>query len=146
LAYTDLLPASEAASSQQAGFAYLDVNQMVQDIKAAKARSDLVIVSCHWGREYETKHNAKQAEIAAAAIRAGASLVVGHHPHVVQEVQAIDGVTVAYSLGNFVFDQNFSPETSTGLALKVLVKDKKIVSVEPQTIRFNHYFQPYLVK
>jgi poly-gamma-glutamate synthesis protein (capsule biosynthesis protein) len=146
LAYTDLLPASEAASNQRAGFAYLDEDQMSKDIKAAKARSDLVIVSFHWGREYETKHNTKQAEIAAAAIKAGASLVVGHHPHAVQEVQTMDGVTVAYSLGNFVFDQNFSPETSTGLALKVLVKDKKIVSVEPQTIRFNHYFQPYLVK
>jgi len=144
LAYTDLLPKSLAANDKQGGFAYLDLKQMIKDIQAAKDKSDLVVVSFHWGREYETKHNSHQEEIAKAAIEAGASLIIGHHPHVVQDIVEYKGVTIAYSLGNFVFDQNFSEATKNGLALKVYIKDKKIINVEKQLINFNHDFQPYL--
>ena len=117
---------------------------MVKDIKAAKAKSDLVIVSFHWGQEYQTKSNAHQQKIAAAAVKAGADLIVGHHPHVAQEIDKIQGVTVAYSLGNFIFDQNFSPETKTGLILKVKIENNKIVKVEPRMIKFTNNFQPYI--
>src|SRR5680860_119834 len=143
LAYTDLLPKSQMATDKQAGFAYLDEEQMIKDIKQAKEQSDLVIVSFHWGQEYETKANEHQKKIASEAVKAGASLIIGHHPHVVQEYTDIQGVPVAYSLGNFIFDQNFSPETKTGLMLKVEVENKKISGVEPQPINFNNYFQPY---
>ena len=146
LAYTDLLPQSAAATDNQTGFAYLDEAQMVKDIKEAKTKSDLVIVSCHFGQEYKTKSNAHQQKIAAAAVKAGADLIVGHHPHVAQEVSKINGVTVAYSLGNFVFDQNFSADTKNALILKVKIKDKKIIKVEPKKIKFTSSFQPYLVK
>ncbi len=144
LAFTDLLPKKWAATEKQAGVSYLDKERMIASIRAAKKKSDLVIVSFHWGREYETASNQRQQELAAAAVEAGASLIVGHHPHVVQEIANIKNVTVAYSLGNFVFDQNFSKETSTGLLLKVSVKDKKIDSVTPYTLRFNKNFQPFL--
>jgi len=144
LAYTNLLPSSQAATEKQAGYANLDLKQMVKDIKAAKEKADLVVVSFHWGKEYETTHNALQEEIAKTAIDAGASLIIGHHPHVVQDIGLYKGVTIAYSLGNFIFDQNFSSSTNTGLALKILIKDKKIEKVEPQVINFNHDFQPYL--
>jgi len=146
LAYTDLLPKSKAATETSAGIAYLDEAQMVKDIKVAKEKSDLVIVSFHWGQEYQTKSNAHQQKIATAAIKAGADLIVGHHPHVPQEISQIDGVTVAYSLGNFIFDQNFSPETKTGLILKVKIENKKIVHVESQTISFTNNYQPYIVQ
>lgn len=146
LAYTDLLPKTDAATENTSGIAYLEKEQMVKDIKKAKEKADLVIVSYHWGREYETTHNLRQEEIAKAAIEAGASLIIGHHPHVVQELEVYRNVTVAYSLGNFIFDQNFSPETSKGLALKVIIDNKKISSVNSQIILFNHNFQPYISK
>lgn len=146
LAYTDLLPQSAAATDNQAGFAYLDETQMVKDIKEAKTKSDLVIVSFHWGQEYQTKSNAHQQKIAAEAVKAGANLIIGHHPHVAQEVSKIDGTTVAYSLGNFIFDQNFSTDTKNALILKVKIKNKKIIQVEPEKIKFTGSFQPYLVK
>lgn len=63
------------------------------------------------GEEYQTQSNTYQKKIARTAVAAGADLIVGHHPHVSQEISEIDGVTVAYSLGNFVFDQNFSADT-----------------------------------
>lgn len=144
LAYTDLLPESRAAKDDQSGFAYLDQAQMIKDIKAAKEKSDLVIASFHWGREYETKSNTHQKQIATAAVEAGASLIVGHHPHVAQEIGDIQGVTVAYSLGNFIFDQNFSADTKNALVLKVIIKNKKIDSVVPSVINFNSSFQPFL--
>lgn len=146
LAYTNLLPQNRAATDNQAGITYLDENQMVKDIKAAKEKADLVIATFHWGQEYQTKSNAHQQKIAAKAVEAGADLIVGHHPHVAQEVAEINGVPVAYSLGNFVFDQNFSPETNTGLILKVKIENKKIIKIEPETIRFTKNFQPYLAK
>jgi len=146
LAYTDLLPKSAAATDSQAGIAYLDEAQMIKDIKIAKAKSDLVIMSFHWGQEYQTKSNTHQQKIAAAAVKAGADLIVGHHPHVAQEVSEIDGVTVAYSLGNFIFDQNFSADTKNALILNVKIENKKIVQVEPKTIKFTNSFQPYLAQ
>lgn len=146
LAYTDLLPSSTAATANQAGIAYLDEAQMVKDIETAKTKSDLVIVSFHWGQEYQTKSNAHQQKIAAAAVAAGADLIIGHHPHVAQEIGEMNGVTVAYSLGNFIFDQNFSPETKNALILNVKIANKKIVQVEPRTIKFTNSFQPYLAQ
>ena len=144
LAFTDLLPKKWGATDQQAGVSYLDKQVMINSIAAAKKSSDLVIVSFHWGREYETKSNDRQQEFAQAAVDAGASLIVGHHPHVAQEISKINNVVVAYSLGNFVFDQNFSKDTNTGLLLKIKIKDKKIDNVKPYTVYFNNDFQPYI--
>ncbi|HRH33350.1 MAG TPA: AmmeMemoRadiSam system protein B [bacterium] len=144
LAFTDLLSRKWGATNEQAGVSYLDKQEMINSIAAAKKTSDLVIVSFHWGREYETQSNGRQKEFAQAAVEAGASLIVGHHPHVAQEMSKINNVVVAYSLGNFIFDQNFSKETNTGLLLKVEIKDKKIERVSPYTVYFNKDFQPYV--
>jgi hypothetical protein len=63
---------------------------------------------------------------------------------VVQEVTELHGVPVAYSLGNFIFDQNFSKDTKTGLMLKVIIRDKKIIKTESQIIKFKPDFSPYI--
>ncbi len=89
----------------------------LQAIAAAKAQADAVIVSVHWGLEYETRPSPAQEQLAQAMTAAGADLVVGHHPHVAQPVARVGEGVVAYSLGNFVFDQEM-PETRQGLALR----------------------------
>lgn len=78
------------------------------------------------------------------AIDSGADLVVGHHPHVIQRVEKYKGGWIAYSLGNFVFDQDFSRETRTGLLLRVIVEGNAIDEVVPREIRINEKFQPTL--
>ena len=78
--------------------------QALKEIKVAKRKADLVIVSYHWGIERKTKPSARQQTIALQSIDAGADLVIGHHPHVLQPVMVYRGKTTAYSLGNFVFD------------------------------------------
>lgn len=87
-------------------------------------QSDLQIVYIHWGIEYDTIHSKTQKLLAKELVGAGADLIVGHHPHVVQDVDVIDGVVVFYSLGNYIFDQYFSEDVKEGLVLSLdLVSD-----------------------
>ena len=144
LAYTDLVPVGITRETAKPAVAFLDLKQIILDIEQAKNLADLVAVSFHWGNEYETKHNQQQEVMAHAVIDAGADLVIGHHPHVAQEVEKYKDGYIAYSLGNFIFDQNFSKDTRTGLIFKVKIKDKKIDKMESQKIKFTSTYQPVL--
>jgi poly-gamma-glutamate synthesis protein (capsule biosynthesis protein) len=146
LGYTNLLPAVYGSKTASPASALLDLNKVIEDIKKAKTEADIVIVSVHWGEEYQSSANDYQKQVGRALVTAGASLVVGHHPHVIQEVEHYQGGWIAYSLGNFVFDQNFSKETQEGLLLKVKVEEGKVTKVEPLKIRINYSFQPFLVE
>jgi poly-gamma-glutamate synthesis protein (capsule biosynthesis protein) len=77
-------------------------------IAAARADHDLVIVFLHWGREYSDKPSRWQVEAAHAFVDAGADAVIGSHPHVLQGIERYGRGVIAYSLGNFVF-QNTRP-------------------------------------
>ena len=79
------------------------------------------VVQMHWGEEYATQPTERQRTLAKQFIQAGARLIVGHHPHVIEDTEIIDGVPVIYSLGNFIFDQNAPEGTQTGLSLGVTV-------------------------
>lgn len=94
--------------------ATMDLDQMVEDVKKLQERCDVVIVSMHAGTEYLPKPNAQQHEFAHAAIDAGASVVVGHHPHVTQPVEDYGKGVIFYSLGNLAFDQFQRKETQQG--------------------------------
>ncbi|MEK7582546.1 MAG: CapA family protein, partial [Patescibacteria group bacterium] len=144
LAYTDLLSKQLNATATVSGVAIYDRDQMIADITTAKAKNDIVIVSFHGGTEYETYHSAMQEQIYTTAIDAGADLVASHHPHVVQEVLKYKNGWIAYSLGNFIFDQSFSVETTEGIALKVIVDEKKISKVEKIPIGISLDSQAYL--
>ena len=82
-------------------------------------QSDIQIVYIHWGEEYKPYHSKKQELLAQLLVTLGADVIVGHHPHVVQDIQLYQGVPIFYSLGNFVFDQYFSEEVQKGLLLKL---------------------------
>lgn len=144
LGYTNLLPASVGEKDATPAVARPDEETVRRDIGIVKQDADMVIVSFHWGDEYRTAHNAWQERMAHAAIDAGASLVIGHHPHVVQEVENYNSGYIAYSLGNFIFDQNFSPDTSKGLLLEAFVKDKKVTGIKTMNVSFNAAFQPII--
>jgi len=75
------------------------------------------ILSIHWGVEYLTLPSKTQQKLAEALAKRGVDLILGHHPHVIQPVRYVRGVPVAYSQGNFLFDQNFSKLTQTGLMI-----------------------------
>jgi poly-gamma-glutamate synthesis protein (capsule biosynthesis protein) len=77
----------------------------------------------HWGEEYRARPNAAQAVLARWLIDHGADAVIGAHPHWVQSISSYRGRPIAYSLGNFVFDQDFSQETRSGLMVGLAVDD-----------------------
>ncbi len=85
--------------------ALADPTTVTADVKKLRKRCDVVIVSMHNGIEYATKPDQSQITFAHAAVDAGATLVIGHHPHVVQPSEKYRGGLIFYSLGNFVFDQ-----------------------------------------
>lgn len=79
--------------------------------------SDLQVVFIQWGEEYQMRHNDAQEQLADTLVQLGTDLIVGHHPHVVQDIQLVRGVPVFYSIGNYIFDQYFSESVQQGLVL-----------------------------
>ncbi len=144
LAYTDLYPESLAASENDLGISFWSRDQVLSDLKKMRAESDIVVVSWHSGTEYEKNPSLEQQEQYKWLIAVGADLVVGHHPHTVQPVVEYGGGWIAYSLGNFVFDQKFSKETMEGMALEVAVRNGKITEVKSQKVLISEDFQPSL--
>lgn len=146
LAYTTLYPQSLEARKNSAGVSSFDLEGAKEKIRGLKnsGAADIVIVSIHWGDEYEAHANDEQKMIARALIDAGADLIIGHHSHVVQEVEKYKNSWIAYSLGNFVFDQGFSKETMEGLMLKATVRNKEIFDVETITTKISPDFAPYI--
>jgi poly-gamma-glutamate synthesis protein (capsule biosynthesis protein) len=103
---------------------------------------DVLVVGIHWGSEYTEQASPRQRQLAAQLVERGADVVAGHHPHWVQNIEYIDGVPVYYSLGNFVFDQMWSEETRTGLAVKLSFKAGEIVGQEQLPIYMSQFAQP----
>ena len=124
-------------------FANLNLEEMKGKILATKLVDDLVIVYFHFGEEYAPEPNEYQKMMAKFAIDAGADLVVGSHPHVVQTVERYKYAYIIYSLGNFIFDQYFSPETMSGGLLEVEVNPntKLIEKATLKKVSLNKKFQ-----
>lgn len=136
------------AGENSPGIAWMDSTRLAQlkkDIEVAKANVDILVVSFHFGEEYQKEPSAAQQLLSRAAIDAGADLIIGHHPHVVQPIEQYKNGWIAYGLGNFIFDQGFSKETMEGLALKVEINEKDITRVIPLKVNISKEFQPTIL-
>lgn len=122
-----------------------DIAKMKTDIKSAKEKADVVIVSPHWGVEYKVNPNESQKKVAKAAIEAGADLILGTHPHVVQGAEMINGKYVTYSLGNFIFDQEWSTETKQGTVLESYFYGNKQIAANLVPLEIKDYHQPHFL-
>ena len=109
--------------------ALADPSRLVEDVTALRKRCDVVIVSMHHGAEYQSKPNKAQIAFAHAAIDAGATIVVGHHPHVVQPTERYRSGWVFYSLGNFVFDQFQRQATQHGELAEITFEGTRVLAV-----------------
>lgn len=114
-----------------------------QAIAQAQKQADAVIVSIHWGDEYLIHPTAIQRRVAQIVLDAGVDLVIGHHPHVIQGTEVSGNSFVAYSLGNFVFDQEDLPETRRGLALRAVFDAHGLRGV--QALPVSAMRRPYLL-
>jgi poly-gamma-glutamate synthesis protein (capsule biosynthesis protein) len=113
-------------------------------ISEAKKVFDLVIATFHWGNEYSPR-SLHQQELARLAIDSGADVVIGHHPHWVQEYEEYKGKPIYYSLGNLVFDQMWSEETRKGLVVRLTFSGNQLVNKEEIPTKIFDYGQPNLV-
>ena len=95
------------AGPQTAGVARLTEEACLHSIRAIREQVDWVILQLHWGQEMSQLPSPAQRALAARLIEAGADVIIGHHPHVLQPVEYIQGKPVAYSLGNFLFSAMF---------------------------------------
>lgn len=93
--------------------------RFVQLVEELASTTDFTVVFPHWGNEYETIPTAKQAVLARSFIDAGADLIVGAHPHVIQSFDTYNNRGIAYSLGNLIFDQWFEESVRHGVLLRV---------------------------
>jgi hypothetical protein len=98
------------AGDAKGGVAPLEIGRLVARVRHLKTEVDHVIVALHWGAEYVRFPAPSQVAAARALAEAGASLVIGSHPHVVQGMEVHRGVPIAYSLGNFVVNDFFYPD------------------------------------
>ena len=107
---------------------------VMRDIAYAKSNADIVVVYTHWGVEYVALPQSVK-NLAHEMIDAGADVIIGSHPHVVQESEVYKGKKIYYSLGNFVFDQFFRDDTKKGLMVQMTIHQKdKSLSFEEKPI------------
>lgn len=114
-------------------FAFINYNQFsgrsaektAEQIKKLKTENNFVIVYAHWGEEYQLKESEAQRQKAHLFVDSGADMIIGSHPHVVEPLEIYKNKAIFYSLGNLVFDQFFSEDTKTGLAVGVSISNDK---------------------
>lgn len=103
-----------------------DTNTLKTYIEKLSTESDVQVAYVHWGEEYALTHNTVQEELAHTLIDAGIDAVIGHHPHVVQDVALYNDRPIFYSLGNFVFDQFFSNDVQEMVGVEMKIEDTQI--------------------
>lgn len=121
LAFTRIIPRSDwIAGSDSPGLASGHSYQLVIDrVKASEKDADITVVGMHWGNETEDIPDKNEIKLARALVDAGADIVVGHHPHVLQGIEIYKGKIIAYSLGNFIFTTPNRPKEGEGAILQV---------------------------
>lgn len=111
----------------------INPEKTIEAIWQAKRDADLVAVYSHWGDEYLPAREYEKA-LAHSFIDAGADLIIGSHPHIIQEYEMYKGKNIHYSLGNFIFDQYFTDEVKTGGGVEVIFDGQTLSDKE---VRFD---------
>ncbi len=151
LGFSDVGPNWMKATDAEAGILLANNPRFDVIIKNAASKVDYLVVSFHFGEEYQIKHNARQETLAHAAIDDGAKIVIGTHPHVVEDTEVYSPKSctqsscmgfIAYSLGNFIFDQVFSAATMQGMLLQIKLAKDGTMLVQKNTVQLNRVFQP----
>ncbi len=114
-----------------------DSATVFSSIQAAKDSCQVIIASFHWGYEYHQQPSRTQKYLGRLAVRAGAGIVLGHHPHVLQGIEFYRGGLIAYSLGNFLFDQKDSLANQSAV-LHVIMKGSSLDSVWLQPLEISN--------
>lgn len=144
LGYNEFKPRSFEAGPDWPGVAWSEDEQVIADLRAARAAgADIVIPYLHWGWEKETRPTERQQSFARKLIDAGASAVVGGHPHVTQGAEIYRGRPIVYSLGNLVFDGFDYPEAQRGWLLHLTLDKQGVVAWETLAVNIDDAGTPW---
>ncbi|HEY8500269.1 MAG TPA: CapA family protein [Clostridia bacterium] len=126
LGYSAFPPEGYFHTQEKPNISMLDESSMGESIINARKKCDFLVVSFHWGREFDPYPDNTQKNTAYIAIDNGADIVIGHHPHVCQGVEEYNGKYIFYSLGNFIFDKQIPPGTDKGAVVKLHIQNGKL--------------------
>lgn len=141
LGFTDVGPNWMKAEENKSGILLASDPKRLEYIKNAKEKVDVLVVSYHWGDEY-VPFNARQKSLAESSIDAGADIIAGHHPHVIQDTLRYKDGLIMYSLGNAIFDQYFSEATMKGALVNVKVTKEGIKDFEEKVFVLDRTYVP----
>ncbi|MFD9625197.1 CapA family protein [Peribacillus muralis] len=129
LGFTDVYGTDAVPTDKKAGLLNSNPDLLFEMIGKAKdakqGNADLVVVNMHWGQEYSSSATSRQKDLAKAVIDAGADIIIGHHPHVLQSFDVYKGGIIFYSLGNFIFDQGWTRTKDSAMVQYHLAEDGK---------------------
>ena len=132
LSYLDVPSYEWAWATRTApGTAPLVRGVMEEDIRRLREEVDLVVVMPHWGVEYTATPEPEQVDLAHAAIDAGADIFIGGHAHWPKGIEMYQGKPIYYGVGNFLLDQSWSEETSTGIFADVTLYGDEVIQTRP---------------
>ena len=130
------------ATETSAGTAPIGEEVMKEDVERLRDEVDLVVVMPHWGIEYLATPEPWQVDWAHAAVDAGADLVIGGHAHWPKGIEVYEGDPIFYGVGNFLFDQSWSEETSTGIFAEITLYEDRVIQIRPVPFIQLDYSQP----
>ncbi|MCM3179027.1 CapA family protein [Cytobacillus horneckiae] len=136
LSFSDLTDGDVRADEQSGGILDFTPETFIPLTAEAAKKADLVLVHAHWGNEYNSRASDRQKELARALSDAGADIIIGHHPHVLESIEVYNDTVIFYSLGNFIFDQGWTRTRETALVqFHVLDSGDTRFEVTPMKIR-----------
>jgi poly-gamma-glutamate capsule biosynthesis protein CapA/YwtB (metallophosphatase superfamily) len=152
LSYNSIIGSIDATGNQ-AGVAHVgippwypenpqQIAKMEDDIRKAKANTDFVIVALHWSQEDVYMPSASMRNLAHRACDAGADMVLGSHPHTIQPIEFYNGKFIAYSMGNFIFDQMQRDQTREGFFIKCRFRENLLTGLEMVPYKIYDFSQP----
>ncbi len=145
LGFSDVGPNWMEATDNSSGLLLANNPRFDEIIQNASKQVDFLVVSFHFGDEYKNTHNDRQEYLAHKAIDDGAKIIIGTHPHVVEDTEVYKKGFIAYSLGNLIFDQYFSENTMQGMLLEIKLNKNGSMSIFKDIVKLNHVFQPETV-
>ncbi len=148
IAFSLTFPKEFWADDTSCGTCFASERSLKRALAESEKNADVTIVSFHWGAEKMTVPKDYQIHLAHSSIDAGADLVLGHHPHVLQGIEIYKNKLIAYSLGNYVFG-SFSRNSKDSIVLQTLISPQGLINAHVYPINvYNHEvgFQPRLVK
>ena len=126
IGFCEFVPEGVFLNENKPTIALTDDNRVRDALQKARGQCDVLVASFHWGIEYQNRPSERQKHLARLAAKAGADLVLGHHPHVLQGVEVLQApnkrrCVVSYSLGNFLFDapERFAKATTDSMVLQI---------------------------